>query len=104
LELEASLYKNYRRNLNKTKYLFTMKKLRIITLMTVLALISADSFGAGWFQKWRAQKQQRVVVEQPVNGDSEAVGAPLDGGLLVLLGAAGAAYYGARRKKRKSAE
>jgi hypothetical protein len=76
-----------------------MKKLRIITLMTVLALISADSFGAGWFQKWRAQKQQRVVVEQPAPGD--AVGAPLDGGLLALLGAAGIAYYGVRRKKKR---
>ena len=77
-----------------------MKHLRVIALMTVLALISADSFGAGWFQQWRVRKQQRVV-EQPI---PEPVGAPLDGGLLAILGAAGLAYFGVRRKKKGSAK
>lgn len=82
-----------------------MKDIRVIALITVLALISADSFGAGWFQRWRAQKQQRVVVEQPINnGGDDPVGAPLDGGLLALLGAAGIAYYGARRKNKNAAK
>ena len=75
-----------------------MKHLRIITLMTVLALISADSFGSGrLFQKRRGDKPQKVKVNNPT-----PVGAPLDGGLLALLGAAGIAYYGARRKKKNA--
>jgi hypothetical protein len=78
-----------------------MKHIRVIALMTVLALISADSFGAGWFQRWRAQKQQRQVIEQPDPvKPTDPVGAPLDGGLLVILGAAGLAYFGVRRKKK----
>ena len=79
-----------------------MKHIRIITLMTVLALISADSFGAGWFQSWRAQKQQRQVIEPPTLVDQDPIGAPLDGGLLVILGAAGLAYFGVRRKKKRA--
>ncbi len=36
----------------------------------------------------------------PERGGHPGVGAPLDGGLLTILGAAGVAYYGARKKKR----
>ena len=32
-------------------------------------------------------------------GDRQPVGAPIDGGLLTILGAAGVAYYVARKKK-----
>ncbi len=83
-----------------------MKKLRIIALISVFALISADSYG-GWFQKWRSRAQQRQVqevqqVEPAKPGD--AVGAPLDGGLLAILAAAGAAYFGVRKKKKNAAE
>ena len=76
-----------------------MKHLRVIALMTVLALISADSFGAGWLQRWRAKNQQRQVTET-----KHIIGAPLDGGLLAILGAAGLAYFGVRRKKKGSAK
>ena len=78
-----------------------MKHLRIITLMTVLALISADSFGSGWFRRTRGEKPQKVVAVPPATEKPDPIGAPLDGGLLALLGAAGVAYYGARRKKKK---
>jgi hypothetical protein len=78
-----------------------MKHIRVIALMTVLALISADSFGAGWFQQWRARKQQKQITYQSIE-EVPAVGAPLDGGLLALLGAAGIAYFGVRRKKKNS--
>jgi hypothetical protein len=82
-----------------------MKHIRVIALMTVLALISADSFGAGWFQSWRARKQQRQITETPAPvSPNDPVGAPLDGGLLAILGAAGLAYFGIRRKKKGSAE
>ena len=77
-----------------------MKHIRTIALMTALALISADSFGAGWLQRWRAQKQQRQVIQTETKHDP--VGAPLDGGLLAILGAAGLAYFGARRKKKRA--
>lgn len=78
-----------------------MKHIRVIALMTVLALISADSFGAGWFQRWRARKQQKQITYHSIVEDP-AVEAPLDGGLLALLGAAGIAYFGVRRKKKKA--
>ena len=74
-----------------------MKHLRVIALMTVLALISADSFGANWLQSWRSKNQQRQVTQT-----NDPVVAPLDGGLLAILGAAGLAYFGVRRKKKGS--
>ena len=73
-----------------------MKKLRIIALVSILALVSTDTF-AGWFQNWRMQRQQRQV-EQTSPG---AVGAPIDGGLLAILAAAGGAYFIARKRKKK---
>ena len=76
-----------------------MKKLRIIALISIFALISADSYG-GWFQQWRQKRQQRQVQQVEPVDPGTAVGAPLDGGLLVILDAAGAAYFGVRRKKK----
>jgi hypothetical protein len=34
--------------------------------------------------------------------DSGTIGAPLDGGLLTVLGAAGVAYFAARKKKKNN--
>jgi hypothetical protein len=98
LDYNASLYKYFFTRLNNKE----MKHIRTIALMTALVLISADSFGAGWYQRWRAQKQQRQMIETTSPVTQEPVGAPLDGGLLAILGAAGLAYFGARRKKKRA--
>lgn len=78
-----------------------MKRLRIIALVSILALISTDTFADGWFKEWRSQKQQRQVeMKKHRHGQGGATGAPIDAGILALLGAAGAAYYAARKKKK----
>ena len=60
-----------------------MKYSRILIGLAVLSVIStADLFAA--------------LAENP------SVGVPLDGGLLTILGAAGVAYYLARKKKKLS--
>lgn len=60
-----------------------MKKTRIIIGLFLLSVLSAgDLFAA-------------LAREKPV-------GVPLDGGLLTILGAAGVAYYIARKKKKAS--
>lgn len=75
-----------------------MKKILLLFLISILALISADSY-AGWFQNWRIQRQQRQIQQvEPV--DHKPVGVPLDGGLLIFLAAAGATYFGLRNKKK----
>ena len=51
---------------------------QVLALLLLLAIVSINAFGA---------------VE---------VGAPLDGGLLSILGAAGVAYFVARRKKKNA--
>lgn len=81
-----------------------MKNLKVIALVCLFAFISADSFGAGWFQHWRSDQQQRQLRKRAriVQHDQDPVGAPLDGGLLILLGAAGATYFGVRKKKKNA--
>jgi hypothetical protein len=36
------------------------------------------------------------------NSGTNSIGAPLDGGLLTVLGAAGVAYFAARKKKKNN--
>ncbi|MFZ5940842.1 MAG: hypothetical protein ACOYXB_09725 [Bacteroidota bacterium] len=88
-----------------------MKQLKIVALVGVLALLSSDALGAGWFQEWRSSRQQRQVQryqhkhhhgQRPPSGTP--VGAPIDGGLLAILGAAGVAYYGVKKNKKNSTE
>jgi len=91
-----------------------MKPLKIVVLVSVLALISVDSFGAGWYQEWRSKRQQRQVQRYeyrhhhgdctPGDQNPPPVGAPIDGGLLTILGAAGIAYYGVRKNKKNATE
>ena len=75
-----------------------MKHLKIIAIVTVLALISVDSFG---YSRHRGTRH-RNHWSNTQSHDTGAVGAPLDGGLLTILGAAGVAYYVSRRKKKGS--
>jgi hypothetical protein len=59
-------------------------KSKIISVILLLALVSVNAF---------------AVVEGGGGGD---VAVPLDGGLLSILGAAGVAYFVARRKKKNA--
>ncbi len=59
-------------------------KSKIILIILLLAIVSISAF----------------AVVGP--GSGETVGVPLDGGLLTILGAAGVAYFVARRKKRNA--
>ena len=57
-------------------------KTKVILIILLLAVVSINAFAA-------VQK-------------SPPVGTPLDGGLLTILGAAGVAYFVARRKKKNA--
>ena len=59
-------------------------KSKIILIILLLAIVSINAF---------------AVVD---GGGSENVAVPLDGGLLSILGAAGVAYFVARRKKKNA--
>lgn len=76
-----------------------MKKIIVTIVITGLILFSAADVYGGWYQTWRSQKQQRQVAETSQPG---VVGAPLDGGLLAILAAAGGAYFVARKRKKKA--
>jgi hypothetical protein len=79
-----------------------MKK--IITLLFLVMLVSAFSIDAMGMQnsrpKIRHNNGQNNNGHNNGGGSNGSVGAPLDGGLLVVLGAAGVAYVAARRKKK----
>ena len=85
-----------------------MKKIKILTLVVILSILSVDALAAieqSKFRQWRSRKHQTHQVHQrqkhiqttPPSGTP--VGAPLDGGLLILLGASGFSYFGLRKKK-----
>lgn len=59
-------------------------KSKIILIVLLLAIVSFNAF---------------AVVG---GGDGGTVAVPLDGGLLSILGAAGVAYFVARRKKKNA--
>lgn len=74
---------------------------KTLTLIFALVFISSNTFADGWYKEWRSQRQQRQVeMKQHRHGPGGATGAPIDAGILALLGAAGAAYYAARKKKK----
>ena len=80
-----------------------MKHLKIIALVCILALVSTDSFGKKRHHRYK-NKNKAKTTQTTKHNTGDAVGAPLDGGLLSILGAAGVAYYVARKKKKKSLE
>ena len=81
-----------------------IKMIKVAVLISLFALISTDTFAGGWFHKWRGNKQHRVVEYQKPPESNPPVGAPLDGGILAILGAAGVAYYSFRRNKKNAIE
>lgn len=62
-------------------------KSKIIFIILLLAIVSINAF---------------AVVDGRGGGTAETTGVPLDGGLLSILGAAGVAYFIARRKKKNA--
>ena len=80
-----------------------MKHLKILAFICILALISTDSFGRKKYHKSNYSKPKKEKTYKGGDGgDQNPVGAPLDGGLLTILGAAGVAYYVSRKKKKNS--
>ena len=59
-------------------------KTKVILIILLLAVVSISAFAT-------------VQAKSPPH-----VGVPLDGGLLTILGAAGVAYFVARRKKKNA--
>jgi len=87
-----------------------MKQFKVVVLIAILALFSADTFAAGWFQDWRSSRQQRQIRRYEYRHHQGGgtcpgtpVGAPIDGGLLTILGAAGVTYYVAKKNKKEKA-
>jgi len=87
------------------------KKLLILVAILSISLGTSTnvfaSSDASFFQQWRSERQQRVIRQQkqvqhrqgqPTDG--VPVGAPIDGGLLVVLASGGLAIYGAKKKKK----
>jgi F0F1-type ATP synthase assembly protein I len=58
-------------------------KTKVILIILLLAIVSINAFAV-------------------VHKGGETTGVPLDGGLLTILGAAGVAYFVARRKKKNA--
>jgi hypothetical protein len=67
--------------------IFVTMKTKIIYIILLLAIVSVNAF---------------AVVTGGPEASGRTVGVPLDGGLLSILGAAGVAYFIARRKKRNA--
>lgn len=82
-----------------------MKSFKIIFLSALFAFffsVNTDACpipGAGNQNNTPAQNQNGNQNGK-VNHGRHAVGVPIDGGLLTILGAAGAAYFVSRRKKK----
>jgi len=77
-----------------------MKKFAVITLIlfgTINLTTSASSFSTHVGYNHRSAKPIQ-------NNNSAPVGAPLDGGLLLILGSAGLAYYTARKQRARCEE
>lgn len=71
-----------------------MKTIKILFFLLFFAAISSIDASA-------MQPKDGSRHNHPRPG---AVGAPLDGGLLAVLGVAGVAYYSARKKNKKNME
>lgn len=54
----------------------------------------------GWSWGWNWNNGNNNGAGAGNNNNNGAVGAPLDGGLLAVLGVAGTAYVAARKKKK----
>jgi len=78
-----------------------MKKLlRVLFVFVLFSSMALYSNAMHPFHKTHKSHHSRHGHTQHRHG--QPVGAPLDGGLLVVLGAAGIGYYVARKNKKKA--
>jgi hypothetical protein len=93
------------------------KRISTLTMLLIFSLVFAttvDAQRSGRRDRNRPRYEQQHQNRQmnrrrahqggQVQGQQGAVGAPLDGGLLVLLAGAGIAYFAARKKKKNAQE
>lgn len=82
-----------------------LKTVFLLGLFSILISLNVEAMGPkpGSQKPWKPwKKDSPQTVVQPSNpGNGNAVGVPLDGGLLALLAGAGITYFAARRKKKK---
>ena len=79
-----------------------MKRLYFLALSAFFMIVTTAEVAACWGRIWWSTNSGSGNGSG--GGGVEAVGAPLDGGLLALLAAAGVTYFVARRKKKKNKE
>jgi len=74
-----------------------VKTFKIVALLCILGLFTVDAFGQDLHhhRRWSWNYTSRDCNTTP----TQPVGAPLDGGLLSILGVAGVGYYVMRKKK-----
>lgn len=78
-----------------------MSKARILLIIFFLATaVSANAMRK--VPRYGHQQSPPSAWNHERWGKKQPVGAPLDGGLLTILGAAGMGYYAARKKKNNS--
>ena len=78
-----------------------MKKFVILTaLLLTTATLTTDAMGHPFGRRGGHHRDPKPIDH---NG-KKPVGAPLDGGLLLLLGSAGVAYYAAKKQKVRDQE
>jgi len=72
-----------------------MKNLKIVALVCIMALFTVDALG------WSPVRRPRPIRHHDRQSQNPgAVGTPIDGGILAILGAAGVAYFVARKRKK----
>jgi len=71
-----------------------MKRVKILLLFVLFAIVSATVVNG--------QSTRNHKYRSNRNHNRPVVGAPLDGGLLTVLGVAGVAYYTTRRNNKKN--
>jgi len=79
-----------------------MRKFAILTVL-ILATMTASAMN-GPLRRHHGPGSADSRPPRVHNGKTKPVGAPLDGGLLLLLGGAGVAYYTAKKQRAKSEE
>ena len=73
--------------------------MRTKNLLALLAFTIFFSFSVN-AQDYFKQDRTSTQTQKHQRNRNGSVGAPLDGGLLAILGAAGVAYFTARKKKK----
>ena len=89
-----------------------MSSLAMLLIFTLVFATTVDAQRRGRRDRNRPRHQQqhqqrqmkRARSHQGGQGPGGAVGAPLDGGLLILLAGAGITYFAARKKKKNAQE